>query len=611
MRLNPLQISEQAPQLSTTTTQASSRPALDAQAQKLKALVKKSQEQRAKSGTPPGPGARQLRSTEGTSSLRDSPIIPGGSSDDTLDNTAKNPSTNEAVEALLSEMKASTDPNTKDTKKQNNSSLSKPHQSKTAEKGKISPTPKDTPQDWASRSNNEVRKMVNRKKSNGESSDASEGEIRENVSRSSKQLAGQKEGHTSTRPVSRDEQVLNKRRDEQSGKIPRISETRGQSPLPSSRALILRNRNERHEEIEERSEKKNYHPTNKYERSHVSEPEQKTHQRDLRDRSEEGRKQEIKYERKEESSRKSEVSTLAQILELDEDLRDWLNYTGYHKTEYRNKVLNRRRAIAALDAQKAKLLEEMELDERRGLQTTDTSQTAASMLPPPIPTKISTVSVPAKKTNDATDRGSSNQAQQAPTKDIGVKRTYTEYQEPRGEGTSEKIGRLDEQGRGVRIKGESQADDHRSYHNSAHERYNRRSPSADSKTYRHEDRDTVTEGRGRGRERNYSQESEMSFNMRTYENRTLARSKSYDFPEPEERFDHDDRFSGRQFMQVGNYKGRAYDPNFRYRGRGRGSWTTSHDTKPRPQSSYPNPQITSMKPYKDPRPLDRGGRGGQ
>jgi hypothetical protein len=304
------------------------------------------------------------------------------------------------------------------------------------------------------------------------------------------------------------------------------------------------------------------------------------------------------------------VLTLAQLLDIDEDLRDWLNYTGYHKTEYRNKVLNRRRAIAALDAQKAKLLEEMELEERGGLQTANTSQsTATSMLPPPIPTKITVVSVSAKKT-DIPDRGNSDHAPTVSSQDTGVKRNYDEYRGSRDEGSNEKVGHLDEQGRGVRNKSESQIDDRRPYSSGGYESSRRRSPPADSKTYRHEDRDRSIEEHGRGRGQNYSQERETPTGLKAYESRPPARSKTYDFPEPEERHDHDDRNSNRPFIQIGNYRGRAYDPNYKYRGRGRGNWATSHEPEPRPQSSYVNHRIASMKPYRDPRSLDRGGRGG-
>jgi YTH domain-containing protein 1 len=608
-KLRTLQTHEQAPQPSAMTSQGISRPALDPQAQKLKALVKKSQEQRAKSGTPPGPGSRQLRTTEGASSLRESPIHSGDSPDSPQDNSAKDSSTNEAIEALLSEVKAGAN---KNNKTQNNSGPSKLQQSKPLESGKISQTlplamsNKSTPQDTSSRSGAEARKIVNQRQSNGGSSEVSEGEIREDKSRLSKQSVGPKEVHNLTKSNNRDEQVLNKKRDEQIGKSQRVETrgtSRGQSPSPNPRASVSRNRDE---EAEERSERKNYHSTSKYEQSREPELEQKPHQRDLRDSDEDNLKHESSYERKEESSsRKLEVPTLSKLLEVDEDLRDWLNYTGYHKTEYRNKVLNRRRAIAALDAQKAKLLEEMELEERGGLQTANTSQAATtSMLPPPIP---SIVSVRTKKADGVTDRGKSDHSSTTSSKETGVKRTYTDYRGSRDEGPSEKTGRLDEQGRAVRAKTESQVDDRRSYPSSAYEPSLRRSPSTDSKTHRHEDRDKSIEERGRGRGRTYSQEREISPGLKAYESRPPARSKSYDFQEPEER---DDRNGARPFIQVGNYRGRAYDPNYKYRGRGRGSWTTSHNIEPRSQSGYTNQRIASMKPYRDPKPLDRGGRGG-
>ncbi len=81
-------------------------------------------------------------------------------------------------------------------------------------------------------------------------------------------------------------------------------------------------------------------------------------------------------------------ATLIDILPHDEDLREWLDITGYHNVPYRSKILGRRRAIAALDAQRDKLLAEMEAEERGISASIGGSVLSSTMLPPPIPNKV-------------------------------------------------------------------------------------------------------------------------------------------------------------------------------------------------------------------------------
>jgi len=126
--------------------------------------------------------------------------------------------------------------------------------------------------------------------------------------------------------------------------------------------------------------------------------------RSSRDQTDIDRRTEVKKDPKREETRTSSIQskqleitkpvaretkpTLDQILPHDPDLREWLDITGYHNREYRDKILIRRRKIAALDAQKAQLLLEMEVEERGGLPATaGTSSLTAAMAPPPAPTK--------------------------------------------------------------------------------------------------------------------------------------------------------------------------------------------------------------------------------
>ena len=83
---------------------------------------------------------------------------------------------------------------------------------------------------------------------------------------------------------------------------------------------------------------------------------------------------------------KSDHEVLAALLTRDENLREWLEITRYHDAPHRDRILNRRRAIAALDAQKAKLLAEIEAEERAAVNPTVPGLAPfAAMPPPPLP----------------------------------------------------------------------------------------------------------------------------------------------------------------------------------------------------------------------------------
>jgi YTH domain-containing protein 1 len=388
--------------------------------------------------------------------------------------------------------------------------------------------------------------------------------------------------------------------------------------VPKSRATSSRFLDERHEEAEDRSERRSRQPSDQYERKQQPESDQRSYlRRDTRDVSEDHRKHEVKYESKKEDtpSRKVEVPTLAQLLLVDEDLKDWLDVTGYHNAEYRNKILNRRRAIAALDAQKAKLLEEMEIEERGGVPpATNTQISAAGMLPPPIPSKMGAAASSVKKADDIPVRPNNERSSSTTSnQELGVKRTYTEYRGSQDEVEVEKVARVDEKGRGMRIKTDGQADDRRPY-SSGPDASHRRSTSDDSKNFRRDERDSYDEDRSRDRGRAYSHQRDLSPPEEGYDSRAPARVKKYDFSPSEDREDRSD-WKNRPFVMRGNYRGRAYDPNYRGRGRGRGNWNELGEGRferrePQPPQPYAQ-RLAFMKPYKDPKPLDLGRRGGQ
>ncbi|OWP07120.1 hypothetical protein B2J93_6700 [Marssonina coronariae] len=165
------------------------------------------------------------------------------------------------------------------------------------------------------------------------------------------------------------------------------------------------------------------------ERKQYPDPESSEHQR-WDDREERLRRTEPNEQRREDdavsSPREQKPPTLIDILPLDQDLREWLEITGYHNVPYRSKILNRRRAIAALDAKRDQLLAEMQAEERGGVPPGFGSQVPASpMLPPPIPLNRAGVR----------DGPASAAAGCAPERDrvVSNKRPYSDFQETRDE----------------------------------------------------------------------------------------------------------------------------------------------------------------------------------
>lgn len=617
------------PQRQGTAAQGTPRPTLNARAEELKAQLLKSKE-RAKSGTPPvAPtvfNSKPSNSTDGARSFRESPKTPGGSSDEPSVLSRRAAAViDDDLNDLISEAKAAV--KVKKEKPQNGSSPSKAHHSTILESTlksqihNVESSPKVTSPVTNHTNSYEklIRKQLSKNESNGDLSEVSEGEIHDDLrtrNKISQPSTGSKQTQSAVKPYIHDKQGLRKTRENHNRKAVDNHETHGMSPHKD--VFVSKSRatssclDERHEETEERPERRG-RQSDQYERKHQPESDQGSYLRyDSQYASKDNREHEIKYDSREEdaSSRKPEVPSLAQLLLVDEDLKDWLDVTGYHNAEYRNKILNRRRAIAALDAQKAKLLEEMEIEERGGVPSmTNTQTSTAGMLPPPIPSKMSASASSIKKEGDISirtniERSSSTTSNQ----ELGIKRTYSEYRGSQYEGGSEKMARSDEKGRGTRTKSDIQADDRRPC-SSGPEASRRHSITDDSKTFRRDERDSYDEDRGRA----YSHQRDLSPAEEVYENRPQAKTKRYDFPLSEEREDRSE-WKNRPFVMRGNYRGRAYDPNYRGRGRGRGSWNEPDEGRfeRREPQQQPLPQrLAFIKPYKDPKPLDLGRRGGQ
>jgi YTH domain-containing protein 1 len=625
------------PQRQGIVAQGTPRPTLNARAEELKAQLLKSKE-RAKSGTPPVStaviGSKPSNTTDVAKLFRESPKTPGPSSDEPPALSGRTPANlDDDLDDLIFQAQAAA--HVKKERTQNGSAPTKPQHSPMLEstiKSQIhnveSSAKLSMPGTNGTSSHTKLaRQIISKKESNGDLSDVSEGEIQEDLRTRNKILqpsTGPKETQNTTRPYKHDEQVLRKP-DEQNRKATYSHETRGTSPykdvsVPKSRVTAPRLFDERHEDAEERFDRRSRQPSDKYERKHQPEPDQRSYlHRDIRDVSENQRKHETKHDGSKEDvpSRKQEVPTLAQLLLVDEDLKDWLDVTGYHNAEYRNKILNRRRAIAALDAQKAKLLEEMEIEERGGVPPViNTQVSTAGMLPPPIPSKMGAAASSVKKIDDVPVRTENERLSSTTSNpDSSAKRTYTDYRGSQNEGDVEKVGRPEDRGRGmgIKIKSDTQAEDHRPY-SSGPDASRRRSTSDDNKTFRRDERDSYDEDRGRDRGRAYDRQRNYSPPEEGYDRSAPAKVRKYEFSSAEERDDRSD-WKNRPFVMRGNYRGRAYDPNYRGRGRGRGSWNELGEGRFDRRDSQPSQpfaqRLAFMKPYRDPKPLDLGRRGGQ
>ena len=331
------------------------------------------------------------------------------------------------------------------------------------------------------------------------------------------------------------------------------------------------------------------------------------HRRDVREQNEEPYRSEIKIDKFENTSRpqsEAKPPTLEEVLPHNEDLNEWLEITGYHNGAYRKKVLNRCRAIAALDAQKAALLAEVEVEERGVVQTVNgVSITSAFMLPPPVLNKAGDRAEPFPNSTAAPEL-----QQHDPV--VSNKRTHSEVRGSR-KASNSKIAHTNDR---PRPKHEDDFDRPRS---SDFDPSRRRSFDG-----RRDDRESFRgcfeEERGRGR---HSAARDHSPGRMAFESRPPGRSRGYDGGDNFSMHDRDDwetrdrgrsegRGNRRPFEVRGGYRGRAFDPNYRSRGGGRGGSGRgdyqSH-TAPRVGSGAFGARIANGKPYKDTKGFDRGG----
>ncbi|RKF59394.1 hypothetical protein GcC1_175029 [Golovinomyces cichoracearum] len=282
--------------------------------------------------------------------------------------------------------------------------------------------------------------------------------------------------------------------------------------------------------------------------------------------------------------------TLEDLLPHDVDVREWLDITGYHNKPYRDKILGRRRAIAALDAQREKLIAEIEAEERGGIPVVVPTQPfSSSMLPPPIPNyktgdRIGTISI-AKISSPIP-----HERQQIASN----KRSHSSSQDSWQENGPGKIARTDSTNYSPRNKEEQ---------------------SFDSRRPRSSDRE-ISNRSVQDRQDDYSRpcannnrDSKTSPSSAIFERKSPARVGGYEIdPYDEEDISEN---GNRSFELQGNHRGRAIDTKSRGRGRARGR-SDIRDSRDSPElrnegsSSFKN---TNGRPNKNVRGASRGSRG--
>jgi hypothetical protein len=600
--------------VSTANTPTPLRPItnISSRAAELKAQLLKGRE-RVNSATPPvgmvgKPGKQQPSASDGSSSFRGSPQTPATATE----TVEQELNINELI-SQYADPKPAADNQMKDfnnnlpTLSQRPSLPDPPAKSQVPSLG--SPTK-------VTKSHND--KMIgngfntkNLESRNASSGSMSEGEIFEDpAAKKALPATEPREAKAVVKAINKEEPAPRNPRDEQPFKtssVPRESSPR--RPLPSNpKPQTPRYVENRRDEADPRQDRRpcpsNY--TNE-QRPHLSDSDRSRspqQRRDMRDQNEDHHKLETKSEWHEDTSRshrEAKPPILDELLPYDVDLREWLEITGYHNKPYRGKILNRRRAIAQLDAQRNALLAEMEAEERGGIPAVNGIPiTSTIILQPPMPNRVGDRAEAFPMPRNATPEIQRDRV-------VSNKRSHSEVQDIREE-SSAKFARTNDHA--PRVKQED--DDYGRPRSSGYDLSRRRSFDD-----RFDDRDASRahhEG-SRGRGRSDSRERDVSPPRKTYEGRPPLRSRGNEGGDDREdrSRDRSERLE-RSFVVRGGYRGRAFDPNYRGRGgrgggRGRGDYQ-SH-VEPKSESGAFGPRFANSKPYKDTRGFERGGRGGQ
>ncbi|TVY46280.1 hypothetical protein LOCC1_G003813 [Lachnellula occidentalis] len=580
---------------------------LKARAAELKAQLLKEKEARAGSATPPVPNAaalaRQNVPTDASSSLHGSPKTPPTATE-THDQDVNDLIAQYSVSKPTASAK-NKDQNSEPTMMTTNlpqrltipSSSAKSQESSLGSPIKVS---KPTPNGISS-----VHAMVKANQSRHASNGSiSEGEILEDTPKKPSPPTEPKQRQPTSKPATVGDEPI-RTMDNRLAKNSYGSGSRDDSPTRRAPPSNPRSFSQRSydEESQPRSDRRG-RPDRKLERKPASEIEKDTYQRRTSRDDSYHRPDSNSVPKREETNKAAKPqkpSTLEDVIAHDEDLREWLEITGYHNAPYRDKILSRRRALAKLDAERKKLLADIEADERSGLPPNPGPQaSASSMLPPPIPNKVgfqteSTTSPIETMEESKSDRLNS------------IKRAHSEVDDGRDASFSGKIARIDD--RGPRIQEEDDYDNRRPRSSGPGAHRWQSSDHRDERSPRHrydDDRDS--------RDRADSRDRNVSPGRRAFESRPPARSTSFgtDDSHQRDREEQQDR-DKRPFVSVGGYRGRAFDPNYRSRGRGRGrgDYQSREFQSQQQDTKSDGSRITNGKPYRDPRGFDRGGKGGQ
>ncbi|KAH9204553.1 hypothetical protein DL95DRAFT_451596 [Leptodontidium sp. 2 PMI_412] len=175
--------------------------------------------------------------------------------------------------------------------------------------------------------------------------------------------------------------------------------------------------------------------------------------RDLRYQDKEHRKPVVKNEEKREEINRSALEprppTLAQMLTHVEDSRQWLEASSYKNAPKRDKILSRQREIAALDAERDKLIAEIKAEGPLILPAVG-NHTPNFTIPPAASEKVGHRAAPVPKTEKGT-------AATQYYRVVPSKRRYNDVQDDRAQASTKKLARPgtdDRGGHGRRIKEE-------------------------------------------------------------------------------------------------------------------------------------------------------------
>ncbi|POS84327.1 hypothetical protein EPUL_004203 [Erysiphe pulchra] len=293
--------------------------------------------------------------------------------------------------------------------------------------------------------------------------------------------------------------------------------------------------------------------------------------------------------RERESDRESRISTypaLQDVLLHDVDLKEWLEITGFNNRPYRDKILGRRRAIAALDAQREKLIAEIEAEERGGIPI-QSQPFSSSMLPPPIP-----ISKPGDRLG-FTSTASNISTVPYERHNIGPnKRSFSQSQDHWLENGPGKIARTDNINYSQWTKDELSSDSRRP-RSSGHD-------TASRQVFDHYDDMSRANA-------NSSRESPIFV---ASERKSPSRVSGYE----NDPYDEDEisETGTRSFEGRRNHRGRGFDSKHRGRGRarGRGEIRDSRDSpEPRSEVSSSSLKTANSRPNKASRAASRGSRG--